>query len=103
MKFALNRLSVLAMGIAIASTFILPAQARMLGNFDEADVNHDGKVSLQEYQAYATQQMASRSGRLAQRFKALSPQDQQARLKQRFDAADSDRNGVLDRKEWSGS
>lgn len=103
MKFRVNRLSALLMGIAIASALALPAEARMLGNFDEADANHDGKISLQEYQAYASRQMASRNGRLAQRFKALSPQEQQARLKQRFDAADADHNGILDRKEWSGS
>lgn len=103
MKFTVNRLSALLMGIAIASALALPAEARMLGNFDEADANHDGKISLQEYQAYAGQQMASRNGRLARRFKALSPQEQQARLKQRFDAADADHNGILDRKEWSGS
>lgn len=102
MKFARNRLSGLAMGIAIVAASALPAQARMLGNFDEADANHDGKVSPQEYQAYASRQMASRNGRLAQRFKALGPQEQQARLKQRFDAADADHNGMLDRKEWGG-
>jgi Ca2+-binding EF-hand superfamily protein len=74
----------------------------MLGSFQAADANHDGKVSLQEYQAYASQQLMSRNGRMAQRFKALSPQEQQARLKQRFDGAVADHNGFIDRKEWGG-
>lgn len=102
MNRSTKKMTVALLGLAAFAAWAMPAQARMLGDFGAADANHDGKVSLQEYQAYATQQMAGRNGRLAQRFKALSPQDQQARLKQRFDAADANHDGVLDRKEWGG-
>src|ERR1700748_952612 len=98
-KFTTSQLFLFIAGLAVAGIAI-PAQAQMRGNFADADTNHDGKVSFQEYHAYASQQLRSRSGRMAQRFKSLSPQEQQTRLKQRFDAADSDHNGFLDRKEW---
>lgn len=97
-----KKMTAVLLGFAALAAWALPAQARMLGDFQAADTNRDGKVSLQEYQAYATKQMAGRNGRLAQRFKALSPQDQQVRLKQRFDAADANHDGSLDQKEWGG-
>jgi Ca2+-binding EF-hand superfamily protein len=42
-------------------------------------------------------------GRMAQRFKQLSPQEQAARLQQRFAKMDSAHKGYLDRNDWSGS
>jgi Ca2+-binding EF-hand superfamily protein len=79
------------------------AQAQMKGNFDEADANHDGHVTLQEYKDYVTAHLTSANGRLARRFKQLSPEDQAARLQKRFDKMDHGQKGYLDRKDWSGS
>lgn len=79
------------------------AQAQMKGNFDDADANHDGRVTLQEYKDYTTARLANASGRLARRFKQLSPEDQAARLQKRFDKMDHGQKGYLDRKDWSGS
>jgi Ca2+-binding EF-hand superfamily protein len=90
----------LALTITAALTF--PVQAQMRGNFDEADTNHDGKVTLSEFEAYTTSRLMARNSKLAMRFKALSPEEQQARIKQRFDTIDTDHNGYLDRKEWAG-
>jgi hypothetical protein len=79
------------------------AQAQMRGNFDDADMNRDGHVTLQEYENYVTSRLAAANGRLAQRFKKLSPQDQAARLQQRFEKMDHGKKGYLDRNDWSGS
>lgn len=90
----------LAMLATLAGTPL--AQAQMKGNFDDADANHDGHVTLQEYEAYATGSLMARNGRLAQRFKQLSPQEQAARLQQRFDGMDKGHKGYLDRSDWTG-
>ena len=79
------------------------AQAQMKGNFDDADANHDGHVSLQEYKDYVTSRLSNANGRIARRFKQLSPEDQAARLQKRFDKMDHGQKGYLDRKDWSGS
>ena len=81
-----------------------PATAAQLkGNHDAADANHDGRVTLQEYEAYATSRLMAANGRMAQRFKQLSPQEQAARLQQRFAKMDSAHKGYLDRNDWNGS
>ncbi len=79
------------------------AQAQMKGNFDDADANHDGHVTLQEYKDYVTARLATANGRIARKFKQLSPEDQAARLQKRFDKMDHGQKGYLDRKDWSGS
>ncbi len=95
------RLAALVVIIALASPLL--AQAQMKGKFDDADVNHDGRVTLQEYQAYVTQRLTVRNGPVAQQFKQLSPQEQAARLQQRFETIDSGHKGYLSRSDWSGS
>ena len=79
------------------------AQAQMKGNFDDADANHDGHVTLQEYKDYVTTALATANSRIARKFKQLSPEDQAARLQKRFDKMDHGQKGYLDRKDWSGS
>jgi hypothetical protein len=86
-----------------AALFAAPAYARMRGNFDQADANHDGHVTLQEYEAYASARLAAANGRLAQKFKALSPAEQTAKIEQRFAKADAGHKGYLDRQDWNGS
>ncbi len=95
------RIAGLVAGLGLLGACGAYAQAK--GNFDDADANHDGKVTLQEYQSYVTQRLNTSDGRLARRFKQLSPQDQAQRLQKRFDKLDHDHKGYLDRKDWSGS
>ncbi len=93
-------MAALAVVVALVGTPI--AQAQMRGNFDDADTNHDGRVTLQEYEAYATSRMMAANGRMAQRFKQLSPQDQAARIQHRFGKMDHGHKGYLDRNDWNG-
>ncbi len=79
------------------------AHAQMKGNFDDADANHDGKVTLQEYKDYVSNRLSTANGRIARRFKQLSPEDQAQRLQKRFTKMDHGQKGYLDRKDWSGS
>jgi len=79
------------------------ANAQMRGNFEEADADHDGKVTLQEFQTYATQQLKAHDGPMAQRFKQLSPDQQAAILQKRFEKADSSHKGFITQQDWSGS
>jgi len=78
------------------------AHAQMKGNFDDADVNHDGRVTLQEFETYAASHLAAANGPRAQRFKQLDPQLQAAVLQKRFDARDRRHKGYLDRSDWNG-
>ncbi len=81
----------------------LAAHAQMRGNFDSADTNHDGRVSLQKFEAYATNRLTAANGMQAQRFKQMTPQEQMARLQQRFDQIDRAHKGYLDRNDWAGT
>lgn len=96
-----RKLSAIAVTLAIVAAPV--AQARMAGNFDDADANHDGRVTLQEFEAYVTKRLASSSGRLAERFRELSPQQQAERLQQRFMKRDHGDKGYLDRDDWNGA
>jgi hypothetical protein len=98
-----GRLASAAAMVAIGLLVAGAAQAQMKGNFDDADANHDGHVTLQEYKGYVTARLATANGRIARRFKQLSPEDQAARLQKRFDKMDHGQKGYLDRKDWSGA
>jgi Ca2+-binding EF-hand superfamily protein len=97
---------VCATAIALVAVFAGAAwaQAQMRrGNFADADANHDGHVTLQEFEAYAAARLMAANGPVAQRFKELSPQDQTARLQQRFEKLDRGGKGYLDRSDWDGT
>ncbi len=79
------------------------ACAQMRGNFDAVDTNHDGHVSLQEFDTYVTNRLMAAHGVRAERFKQLSQQEQMARLQQRFAQLDRAHKGYLDRNDWPGS
>ena len=79
------------------------AYAQMKGNFDDADANHDGRITLQEFEAFASNRLMAGNGPRAQRFKELAPQDQDARLQARFQKLDRGGKGYLDRSDWSRS
>jgi Ca2+-binding EF-hand superfamily protein len=93
-------IATLAAIAALAATPCVHAQAQ--GSFDEADANKDGHVTLQEFAAYNTKRLMAGSGRLARRFQQLTPEQQSARLEQRFQKLDRDHKGYLDRSDWKG-
>jgi hypothetical protein len=63
--------ALVALGVA-ALIGATAAQAQMRGNFDDADANHDGRVTLEEFRAYATNRLMAANGLMAQKFKGLS-------------------------------
>ena len=96
-----REMAILAAAVVVIGVPV--AQAQMKGNFDAADINHDGRVTLQEYEAYATNRLMAANGRLAQKFKQMSPQQQAARLQQRFEKLDHGHKGYVDRNDWNDS
>ena len=95
------RIAALVTVMAFGAGCAVHAQVR--GNFDDADTNHDGHVTLQEFQAYATARLAAARGPRAQAFKNMSPTEQADRLQKRFQALDKGNKGYLDRKDWGSS
>ena len=101
----MRHLALFAASVLVATSGLAggaSAQDRIRGDFDAADANHDGRVTLQEYEAYAKSRLAAADGTLAQRFKQLSAEDQEARLRLRFEKMDHVGKGYLDRKDWNG-
>jgi|SRR5581483_7063167 len=87
--------------VVLASLAFTAVQAQMKGDFDAADTNHDGHVTFDEFSTYAKQQLDGGNSRKAQRFKQLSTDQQDAVLRKRFDQADRNHKGYLDRSDWS--
>ena len=96
------RLRFQAIAIAVLTCLTLTtAQAQMKGDFDAADANRDGHVTFEEFAAYAKQELADASGRKARRFRQLSDEQQTKLLHKRFDKADRNHKGYLDRSDWT--
>jgi Ca2+-binding EF-hand superfamily protein len=96
-------LRIAALAVAIALIGTASAQAQMKGNFEDADANHDGRVTFQEFEAYATSRLSAANGPMAKMFKLLNPQQQADRLQTRFDKLDNGHKGYLDRNDWTRS
>lgn len=96
-------------GGACAAAFILillgapRPQAQMKGNFDDADADHDGRVTLQEFENYVTRRLMSSNGPMAQQCRELGPQQQAAQLRRRFERMDKGNKGYLTREDWDGA
>ena len=90
--------------VAITTLFGVTAaqakQAKMVGSFSAADTNHDGRVTLQEFQAYATSQFLASSSRRAEKFKEMSPSERAERIQHRFEKLDSGNKGYLVPTDW---
>lgn len=95
-----RRLAAAAALLALVATTSVRAMA---GGFAAADADHDGKVTLPEFQAYATRMLAAGTGPVARRFQQLSPGQQAKRLQQRFDKVDSNHKGYLTPEDWDKS
>ncbi len=93
-----------AVSIALMSLAAAPsAQAQMKESFEGADADHNGHVTLPEYEAYVEAMMSRRDGAMARRFKAMNPQEQMARLQQSFDKKDIGHKNYLSREDWDRS
>jgi hypothetical protein len=79
---------------------LTPVLAAMKGNFADADTNHDGRVTLHEFEAYAMQRLMSGQGMMAARFQQMSQDERAARLQSRFESADSGHKGYLTVEDW---
>ena len=98
-----NKRRVMPILLLAMLTLSVAAHAQMKGNFDDADANHDGHVTLSEFDSYVEKRMTSANGPRAQMFKQMTPDEQAIRLKQRFDSLDTGHKGYLDRADWSRS
>jgi MipA family protein len=79
------------------------AHSQTQSTFDDADTNHDGRVTLQEFQDYATKLLEEATGPAARKFKQLTPQEQETRIQNRFNKADKGHKGYLDRSDWGAA
>lgn len=75
--------------------------APKLGDFSTADANHDGHVTLQEFEEYETPRLMQAHGMIAAHFQQMSPQQQQAALQKRFNKLDRGGKGYLDQSDWN--
>ncbi len=82
-------LSVLFLGLASA------AHAQTDKRFERADVDHDGRVTLQDYESYVGTRLMEAKGPRAQRFRSLDPEQQATVLERRFHRLDKDHKGYL--------
>lgn len=93
-----------ALAVVVASSWwALPARAGTPDTFDLADTNHDGRVSLTEFEAFVTERLMQGHGRAAREFRRLSPEAQRARLESRFQLLDRGHKGYLDRDDWNAA
>jgi hypothetical protein len=86
--------------LSLAGGAVAHAQSKV--GFDAVDSNHDGRVTLQEYETFTTQRLMASSGRAAQKFKEMNPDQQESRLRARFNKLDRGHKGYLDRNDWPG-
>ncbi|MHB8814492.1 MAG: MipA/OmpV family protein [Steroidobacteraceae bacterium] len=87
--------------LAVTLWWAPPARAGAPDTFDPADTNHDGRVTLEEFEAFVTQRLKQGQGPAARKFRQLSPAAQRARLERFFEQLDSGHKGYLDRSDWS--
>lgn len=74
---------------------------RRMASFQTADANHDGRISQDEFAAFARARMASSGGMRAAMFGRLAPEDQKARLDEAFARMDSGGKGYLEPDDWN--
>ena len=63
--------------------------------FERADANHDGRVTLQEYQTFVGNRLRKAKGPRAEKFRSLDPEQQAAVLQKRFQKLDREHKGYL--------
>jgi Ca2+-binding EF-hand superfamily protein len=86
---------------ALAALPLVAAEAG--GRFDKVDVNRDGRVTLQEFEAHTTRQMANGQGKPAEKFRQLSAQQRARRIERRFQRLDEAGKGYLTRADFEAA
>ena len=84
--------------LAIAGLLICAASAanaQSAKTFGRADVDHDGRLSLEEYETFAGNRLMKAKGPHGQKFRSLDPEQQAAVLQKRFQKLDKDHKGYL--------
>lgn len=103
-RVAIGRTIMLALLAAVTSlSGVGSVHAQSLGSFAEADARHDGRVTLQDFEAYERRRLLTAKGRLAQRFRALRQGEQAQRLEHRFRQLDRGAKGYLDAADWTAA
>lgn len=77
-----------------------PQQDRRLASFQAADTNRDGRISRDEFEAFARARIAASGGMRAAMFGRMDPDQQKARLEERFFQMDDDHKGYLTPADW---
>ena len=102
-----GRLAVLAVALVAVATLgpAAHAQSKRSGAaaFSRADVNHDGRMTFREFEAFTANRLMRGSGKAAQKFRQLSPQQQQTRLQRRFERLDEGYKGYLTPGDWAAA
>ena len=88
---------------AVAAVALLPLSAQAAGRFEKTDLNGDGRVTLQEFEAQTTRQMMNGRGKQAEKFRQLSPQQRAKRIQRRFQRLDEARKGYLTRADFDAA
>jgi hypothetical protein len=96
MKRAAALLLTVLAGACMATT----AEAQSAGRFAKADVNHDGRVTLREYESFVGARLSRAKGPKAERFRQLDPEKQAALLQRRFERLDRGHKGYLEPADW---
>ena len=90
---------------ALASVSLAAAAQAQPGSdkrFTRADVNHDGRVTFQEFESFVGNRMLKARGQRAQKFQALDPEQQVMLLQKRFQKLDRGHKGYLEPADWQG-
>lgn len=84
-----------AVALCLATPVAHAQSAQSAKRFDRADANHDGRLSLQEYETFTGDRLMKAKGKFGQKFRSLDPEQQAAVLEKRFHKLDKDNKGFL--------
>ena len=80
-----------ALSLGLSAT----AHAQSDKRFERADTDHDGRVTLQEYEHFVGHRLMKAKGKWAQKFQSLDPEQQATLLQRRFHRLDKQHKGYL--------
>ena len=86
--------------LAVSAMLSTTALARAGSRFETADTDHDGRVTLQEFETFTGQRLILGNGKAAQKFRQLNPEQQAHRLQARFNRLDQGHKGYLVPTDW---
>ncbi|WP_086644487.1 EF-hand domain-containing protein [Acetobacter sp. DsW_063] len=69
-------------------------------SFRSADTNRDGRISEEEFEAFVKIRLGSSGGMRAAMFNRLTPEEQKARLDEKFAQMDASGKGYLTLDDW---